>query len=77
MKRYLNPIFAVTYIGLLQVVTDILHLHGQKLTAYKGDYDTFERTREEQIRNQQKALETGEKARAHMQVSMSLSQVHD
>ncbi|CAA6662668.1 unnamed protein product [Spirodela intermedia] len=49
------------------VVTDVLHLHAQKLTAYKGDYDTFERTRAEQLRNQQKALETSEKARAHMQ----------
>ncbi|KDP25252.1 hypothetical protein JCGZ_20408 [Jatropha curcas] len=49
------------------VVTDILHLHGQKLTAYKGDYDTFERTREEQIKNQQKAFEANEKARSHMQ----------
>ncbi|KAM0942093.1 putative ABC transporter, AAA+ ATPase domain, P-loop containing nucleoside triphosphate hydrolase [Dioscorea sansibarensis] len=49
------------------VVTDILHLHNQKLIAYKGDYDTFERTREEQLRNQQKAFETSEKARAHMQ----------
>lgn len=52
----------------LQVVTDVLHLHGQNLTAYKGDYDTFERTREEQLKNQQKAFETSEKARAHMQV---------
>ncbi|OWM85192.1 hypothetical protein CDL15_Pgr027979 [Punica granatum] len=49
------------------VVTDILHLHGQKLTAYKGDYDTFERTREEQLKNQQKAFEANEKARGHMQ----------
>ncbi|KAF5195823.1 Abc transporter f family member [Thalictrum thalictroides] len=49
------------------VVTDILHLHAQKLTSYKGDYDTFERTREEQLKNQQKAIETSEKARAHMQ----------
>ena len=73
MIRNLNSICGMTYIGLLQVVTDILHLHGQKLTAYKGDYDTFERTREEQIRNQSKALETSEKARAHMQVSTSLS----
>ncbi|XP_072993788.1 ABC transporter F family member 3, partial [Typha latifolia] len=52
------------------VVTDILHLHGQKLTAYKGDYDTFERTREEQLKNQQKAFETSEKARGHMQVRL-------
>ncbi|KAK1308001.1 ABC transporter F family member 3 [Acorus calamus] len=49
------------------VVTDIIHLHGQKLITYKGDYDTFERTREEQLKNQQKAFESSEKAKAHMQ----------
>ncbi|CAK7335779.1 unnamed protein product [Dovyalis caffra] len=49
------------------VVTDILHLQGQKLTSYKGDYDTFERTREELIKNQQKAVEANERSRAHMQ----------
>lgn len=49
------------------VVTDILHLHGQKLTAYKGNYDIFERTREEQIKNQVKAFESNERSRAHMQ----------
>ncbi|MQL74466.1 hypothetical protein Taro_006836 [Colocasia esculenta] len=54
------------------VVTDILHLHAQKLIAYRGDYDTFERTRAEQLRNQQKAIETSEKARSHMQVVIFL-----
>ncbi|XP_078440145.1 general control non-repressible 3 [Wolffia australiana] len=49
------------------VVTDIIHLHGQKLMTYKGDYDTFERTRAENLKNQEKAIETSEKARAHMQ----------
>ncbi|KAK1260370.1 ABC transporter F family member 3 [Acorus gramineus] len=49
------------------VVTDIIHLQGQKLITYKGDYDTFERTREEQLKNQQKAFESSEKAKAHMQ----------
>ncbi|KAF8380007.1 hypothetical protein HHK36_027476 [Tetracentron sinense] len=49
------------------VVTDILHLQGQKLSAYKGDYDTFERTREEQLKNQQKAFESSERSKAHMQ----------
>ncbi|KAH6786150.1 hypothetical protein C2S51_038605, partial [Perilla frutescens var. frutescens] len=49
------------------VVTDILHLQGQQLTAYRGDYDTFERTREEQLKNQQKAFEAHERSRAHMQ----------
>ncbi|GMI95512.1 susceptible to coronatine-deficient Pst DC3000 5, general control non-repressible 20 [Hibiscus trionum] len=49
------------------VVTDIIHLQGQKLTAYKGDYDVFERTRQEQVKNQLKAVEANEKARSHMQ----------
>ncbi|GLT90717.1 hypothetical protein SLE2022_086360 [Rubroshorea leprosula] len=49
------------------VVTDIIHLQGQKLITYKGNYDTFERTREEQIKNQQKAFEANERSRSHMQ----------
>lgn len=49
------------------VVTDILHLQGQQLTAYRGNYDAFERTREEQLKNQQKAFESNERARSHMQ----------
>lgn len=49
------------------VVTDILYLQGQKLTAYKGDYDTFERTRAELLKNQQKAFESNERSREHMQ----------
>ncbi|XP_015938024.1 ABC transporter F family member 3 [Arachis duranensis] len=49
------------------VVTDIIHLQAQKLTTYRGNYDTFEKTREEQIKNQQKALEANERARSHMQ----------
>ncbi|KAK4389801.1 ABC transporter F family member 3 [Sesamum angolense] len=52
---------------LNSVVTDIIHLQGQKLTTYRGNYDTFERTREEQIKNKQKAFEANERARAHMQ----------
>lgn len=52
---------------LNMVVTDVIHLHGQKLTAYKGNYDTFERTRQEQVKNQLKAVEASERARSHMQ----------
>ena len=50
------------------MVTDIIHLQAQKLTTYRGNYDTFEKTREEQIKNQQKAVEANERARSHMQV---------
>ncbi|NP_001353370.1 ABC transporter F family member 4 [Solanum lycopersicum] len=52
---------------LNSVVTDIIHLQNQKLSTFKGDYDTFERTREEQVKNQQKAFEANERTRAHMQ----------
>lgn len=38
------------------------------MTAYKGDYDTFERTRAEHMKNQQKAFESNERSREHMQV---------
>lgn len=46
----------------------MIHLQAQKLVTYKGDYDTFERTRSERVRNQQKAIEANERTRAHMQV---------
>jgi ATP-binding cassette subfamily F protein 3 len=49
------------------VVTDILHLQGQKLSSYKGNYDIFERTREELLKNKQKAFESNERSRSHMQ----------
>lgn len=57
------------------MVTDIIHLQNQKLTTYKGNYDTFEKTREEQIKNQLKAVEANERARSHMQVLISAVKV--
>ena len=53
---------------LNMVCTDILHLHSRKLTSYKGDFDTFERTATERLRNAKKAAEGQERQRAHMQV---------
>ena len=53
---------------LNNVCTDILHLHSRKLITYKGDYDTFERTATERLRNAKKAAEGHERQRAHMQV---------
>lgn len=49
------------------VVTDILYLQGKQLSTYKGNYDTFERSRAEQLKNKQKAFESNERSRAHMQ----------
>lgn len=64
-----NGLSDVLYtIYFFQVVTDILHLQGKQLSTYKGNYDTFERSRAEQLKNKQKAFESNERSRAHMQV---------
>lgn len=49
------------------VVTDIIHLEHKKLTYYKGDYDSFERTRAEKRRNDERSAEAEEMKRAHIQ----------
>ena len=49
------------------VVTDIVHLTNRKLEYYKGDYDTFERTRGERNKMQARAGEANEAKRAHIQ----------
>jgi len=45
----------------------IVHLDACKLTAYSGDYDSFERQRQEKILLNQKARAKQDAARAHMQ----------
>jgi len=49
------------------VCTDIIHLHSQKLTTYKGDYSTFVGTMTERIRNAKRAAEAHEVKRKHVQ----------
>ncbi len=45
----------------------IVHFEAKKLYTYNGNYDTYQRTRSEQLNLQQKALEKQEVARAHLQ----------
>jgi len=52
---------------LNSICTDIVHLHSRKLTVYKGDYNTYERTMSERIRNARKAAEAQELKRKHVQ----------
>ena len=53
---------------LLNTCVDlIVHLDQMKLTAYRGDYDSFERQRAEKLILNQKAREKQEAQRAHMQ----------
>lgn len=49
------------------VVTDIVHLQSKTFTVYKGDYNTFEGTRAERVRNAQKAAESASIRRAEVQ----------
>lgn len=49
------------------VVTDVIHLDSKKLHYYKGDYDTFERTRAERRRHAERAQEAGDVRRKHVQ----------
>ena len=45
-----------------------MHVHSRKLTAYRGNYDTFEKTAAERMRNQRKAAESVALKKQHMQV---------
>eukprot|EP00197_Chlamydomonas_leiostraca_P008797 CAMPEP_0202864636 /NCGR_PEP_ID=MMETSP1391-20130828/4798_1 /ASSEMBLY_ACC=CAM_ASM_000867 /TAXON_ID=1034604 /ORGANISM="Chlamydomonas leiostraca, Strain SAG 11-49" /LENGTH=767 /DNA_ID=CAMNT_0049544399 /DNA_START=78 /DNA_END=2381 /DNA_ORIENTATION=- len=49
------------------VCTDILHLHTAKLTPYKGNYDVFEKTMAERLKNAKKAAEAQDMKRKHVQ----------
>merc|ERR1719362_902336 len=51
---------------LNSVCTDIIFLNGKKLTYYKGDYDTFAKTRAETRLAQERAYDTQQKEIAHI-----------
>jgi ATP-binding cassette subfamily F protein 3 len=52
---------------LNSVVTDILHFQHKDIRRFKGDYDTFEDTRAEELRQSGKKIEAQDKQRAHTQ----------
>ncbi|KAH0953462.1 hypothetical protein HN011_008579 [Eciton burchellii] len=49
------------------VPTDILYLRGQKIEAYRGNYEQFVKTKGERERNQQREYEAQQAKRAHVQ----------
>ncbi|XP_063233025.1 ATP-binding cassette sub-family F member 3 [Bacillus rossius redtenbacheri] len=49
------------------VPTDILHLHSQRIEAYRGNYEMFEKTKTEKMKNQQREYEAQQQHRAHVQ----------
>lgn len=47
--------------------TDILYLKAQKIESYHGNYEQFERTKDEREKNQQREFEAQQAKRAHVQ----------
>lgn len=52
---------------LNSVPTDVLHLHSQRIDAYKGNYETFVRSKAEKMRNQLREYEAQKQLRQHTQ----------
>ena len=77
LARYPNGLLLVSHDrDLLNRVADgILHLEGQSLTYYAGNFERFERTRREKLAHQQAMFERQEAERKHIQnfVDNSLS----
>ena len=54
---------------LNSVASDILHLHSQRIDAYKGNYEDFCKTRDERLKNQQREYLAQKEYRDNIQVS--------
>lgn len=50
------------------VVTDIVHLHSQRLDSYRGDYENFIKTKEDRLKSQQREYDAQLQYRQHIQV---------
>ncbi|XP_062329129.1 ATP-binding cassette sub-family F member 3 [Osmerus eperlanus] len=50
------------------VVTDIIHLHSQRLESYRGDYENFVKTKEDRLKSQQREYDAQLQYRDHIQV---------
>ncbi|NIG58310.1 ATP-binding cassette sub-family F member 3-like protein [Pontoporia blainvillei] len=53
---------------LLLDATDIIHLHSQRLDGYRGDFETFIKSKQERLLNQQREYEAQQQYRQHIQV---------
>jgi ATP-binding cassette, subfamily F, member 3 len=50
-----------------EVATDIIHQHSERLDYYKGDFTTFQSTKDERAKNQQREYENQMALRKHLQ----------
>lgn len=52
---------------LNEICTDVIHVKDHKLHSYSGNYDDFEKTRRERMKEIERAAESQEMKRAHIQ----------
>ena len=50
-----------------EVATDIIHQHSERLDYYKGDFSTFQSTKDERAKNQLREYENQLAVRKHLQ----------
>ncbi len=69
ISRYRHTVIIISHDRdlLNKCCNTIVHLENRKLTAYKGDYDFFEKTRAERMALQSKMKAKQDAKRAHMQ----------
>ena len=69
LKSWTNTVVVVSHARefLNNVVTDIVYLHNEKLTYYKGNYDQFEKTRNDQSTMQKRQFEAQKMHIDHVQ----------
>jgi len=79
LERYLTSNFKGSIVVvshdrhfLNEVVTDVVHFHNSKLTAYKGDISNFEAVRDDDKQKQLRLRATQEAKRAHLQKYIDL-----
>lgn len=69
LQTYPHTVLVVSHdrAFLNEVATDILQIENKKMKSFKGDYDTFEKTRKELLKNQIKEWDRYQAERKHMQ----------
>ncbi len=55
---------------LNNIATDIIHLTSKRLDAYRGNYDTFVKAREERLLNEEREYQAQKAEREHIQVRL-------
>ena len=68
LQTYRHTVIVVSHDRsfLNEVCTDTIEFHKRKLTYYKGDYDTYVKTSEENVKNSMRVYQAYQDKRAHM-----------